>query len=766
MQSSNTYVLNIGAIDGTQVGLAGGKGASLGELARIEGLRVPEGFVVTTDAFAEGLTDDVAAAIGAAVDDGAVYAVRSSATGEDSAGASFAGQHDSFLDVAAADVAEHVRRVWASLGSDRAVAYRERGGDERPPRMAVVVQRMVDAHASGVLFTADPLTGNRTVAKVEAVRGLGDALVSGEAAPEEDVLSTEQLLHLEELGRRIEAHFGRPQDIEWCLDGDGFAIVQARPITTLFPVPVADDEDNHVYVSVGHQQMMTDAMKPLGLSVWQQVAAIPMHEAGGRLFVDVTSRLAAPGMREAMLKALGTSDPLIGDALRSVLARDGFVPTDADTGAAPPAGRPPAPEPIPTDHAIVEELIAHADAAFAQAERAIAPLSGSALLDFVATDIQDMKRVVFDPRVMPVILAAQEATEWLNEHLAAWLGERDAADVLTQSVPDNVTSEMGLALLDVADALRPHAGDLLDAIGDGALDAFLDRYGMRCVGEIDITRARWNERPAALAPVLLSNIRNFAPGEARRRFEQGLQEAEAKERDVLACLDAPRAAEAKAMIDRLRTFSGYREFPKYDIVRRLWVYKRALLGEADRLVAAGVLADASDMEYLTFAQLQEVVRTQHADHDAIERARATFESYTSLTPPRVLTSDGEAVAGRYVGRDDAPPGALLGLAVSAGTVEGRARVVLDLEHADFEPGDILVTTFTDPSWTPAFVTIAGLVTEVGGLMTHGAVIAREYGLPAVVGVQDATRLIEDGQRIRVDGTSGHVEVLADSAPRE
>ena len=506
------YVLGIGELDATQVALAGGKGASLGELARIEGLRVPDGFVVTTDAFAEGLTDDVAAAIGAALEDGASYAVRSSATGEDSEAASFAGQHDSFLNVAAADVVEHVQRVWASLSSERAVAYRERGGVAHAA-MAVVVQRMVDADASGILFTADPLTGNRKVAKVEAVRGLGDALVAGEVAPSDDVLSAEQVLQLEAIGRRIEARFGRPQDIEWCLDGDGFAIVQARPITTLFPIPAAPDDDNHVYVSVGHQQMMTDAMKPLGLSVWQMVAMIPMHEAGGRLFVDVTPRLASPAMRAATLKALETSDPLIGAALRTVLARDGFVPTVPD--AAPPAGGPPAPpEPIPTDHAIVEELIAQSDASLAQLEHAIAPLSGSALLDFVASDIQDMKRVIFDPRVLQVILAAQEATEWLNEHLEAWLGERDAADVLTQSVPDNVTSEMGLALLDVADALRPHAGDLPAAIDGGALDAFLDRYGMRCVGEIDITRPRWNERPAALVPVLLSNIRNFAPGEA------------------------------------------------------------------------------------------------------------------------------------------------------------------------------------------------------------------------------------------------------------
>ncbi|WP_231398358.1 phosphoenolpyruvate synthase [Conexibacter woesei] len=757
MQESKMYVLGIGELDATQVALAGGKGASLGALARIEGLRVPDGFVVTTDAFAEGMTDDVAAAIGAALQDGASYAVRSSATGEDSEAASFAGQHDSFLNVAADDVVEHVQRVWASLSSQRAVAYRERGGVEHAA-MAVVVQRMVDADASGILFTADPLTGNRKLAKVEAVRGLGDALVAGEVAPSDDVLSAEQVLQLETIGRRIEARFGRPQDIEWCLDGDGFAIVQARPITTLFPIPVAKDDDNHVYVSVGHQQMMTDAMKPLGLSVWQMVAMIGMHEAGGRLFVDVTPRLASPAMRAATLKALETSDPLIGAALRTVLARDGFVPTVPD--AAPPAGGPPAPpEPIATDHAIVEELIAQSESSLAQLEHAIAPLSGSALLDFVASDIQDMKRAIFDPRVLQVILAAQEASEWLNEHLEAWLGERDAADVLTQSVPDNVTSEMGLALLDVADALRDRDDDLPAAIDAGALDAFLDRYGMRCVGEIDITRPRWNERPAALAPVLLSNIRNFAPGEGRRHFEQGLQDAQAKERDVLARLNPEQAAETKTMIDRLRTFSGYREYPKYAIVCRLWVYKRALLAEAERLVTAGVLEDASDMSYLTFAQLQDAVRTQSVDRDAIDRARAAFESYTSLRPPRVLTSDGEAVAGSYAARDGAPAGALLGLAVSAGTVEGRARVVLDLEHADFAPGDILVTTFTDPSWTPAFVAIDGLVTEVGGLMTHGAVIAREYGLPAVVGVQDATRLIRDGQRIRVDGTSGYVEVL-------
>jgi pyruvate,water dikinase len=186
------------------------------------------------------------------------------------------------------------------------------------------------------------------------------------------------------------------------------------------------------------------------------------------------------------------------------------------------------------------------------------------------------------------------------------------------------------------------------------------------------------------------------------------------------------------------------------------VYKQALLDEAERLVGADVLREKEDIFYLTFQELQDLVRTNHVDDQLI--SQRTFRANQALTPPRVLTSEGEIVAGAYR-RDDVPTGALIGLPVSAGTIEGRARVILDMAEAELEPGDILVTAYTDPSWSPLFVAIKGLVTEVGGLMTHGAVIAREYGLPAVVGVEHATRLIRDGQRIRVHGTDGYVEIL-------
>jgi pyruvate,water dikinase len=344
---------------------------------------------------------------------------------------------------------------------------------------------------------------------------------------------------------------------------------------------------------------------------------------------------------------------------------------------------------------------------------------------------------------------------------------------------------MGLALLDVADAIRPHPEvvallrgveddgflDELPALRGGseardAIEDYLDRYGMRCVGEIDITRPRWSERPSTLVPVILGNVDNFEPGERARRFERGRRRALEKEQELLQRLRAlpggdEMAAETKRMIDRVRTFIGFREYPKFVIVSRYFAYKQALLREAERLVRAGVLREPEDIEYLTFQELRDVVRTNHVDRQLIRRRREEHRSHRALSTPRVLTSDGEVLSGSFR-RDDLPSGALAGLAVSGGTVEGRARVVLDMARADVEPGDILVTAYTDPSWSPVFVVAAALVTEVGGLMTHGAVIAREYGLPAVVGVEGATQRIRDRQRIRVDGTNGYVELLSAS----
>lgn len=862
-----SYVLGFHEIDQTHVGAVGGKGALLGALSRIEGLRVPAGFCVTTDAFRRVMAEvpsldgwlerltrakpddreeirwcsaeirrtieeiaipgDLAAAIIrplAGLGEQAGYAVRSSATAEDLPAASFAGQQDTYLNVVGTSaILRHVSRCWASLFTERAVVYRLRKGfDQRKVHMAVVVQQMVFPQSAGVLFTADPVTGNRMVASVEASFGLGEALLSGVVNPDlykvrdgevvakavaikqvailaspaggtverklepewqdQPALTDEQVAQIEELGRRIEAHFGCPQDIEWCLAEDGFHILQSRPITTLFPVPVAGDRENHVYLSVGHQQMMTDPMKPLGLSLFQLTAVRPMYEAGGRLFVDVARSLASPASRASILELLGRSDPLMRDALQTMLDRGDFLPSHLDEGSGRmPAGGPAAP--IDTDPSIVEELIRSSEDSIGALQRELGAKSGTALFDFILADLLELQRILFNPKSHQVIMAAMEATWWLNDQLQVWLGEKNATSTLSRSVAGNVTSEMGLALLDLADVIRPHPElvaylqqvsdeDFLDEMAQlpggpearDAMAAFLDRYGVRCVGEIDITRPRWQERPAALLPMILGNIRNAEPGAGKRRFEQGRQEAWAKEQELLERLRTlpdgdQKAAEAKRRIDQIRTFAGYREYPKYGKIRRYFLYKQALLEEAGRLVRARVLREKEDIFYLRFQELHEAVRTNQVDEQLIRRRKDEFESYLMLTPPRVITSEGEVFGGAYR-RDDLPPGALAGMPVSAGVIEGRARVIFDIAGANLEAGDILVTPYTDPSCTPLFLTIKGLVTEAGGLLTHGAVIAREYGLPAIVGVRQATRLIRDGQRIRVHGTEGYVELLS------
>ncbi|MBE9127860.1 phosphoenolpyruvate synthase [Coleofasciculus sp. LEGE 07081] len=867
----SSYVLSFQDIDKTKIMVVGGKGANLGELSRIEGIHVPDGFCLSTVAFKriiwetssinelldqlshllvedrdkigelsgeirrviegiaipEDINEEITRLLSRLGEKNA-YAVRSSATAEDLPTASFAGQQDTYLNIIGKKaIYQHISKCWASLFTERAVIYRlQNGFDHRKVHLSVVVQKMVFPQVAGILFTADPVTSNRKVLSIDASFGLGEALVSGlvnadiykvrngkvidkkistkklaiyalkdggtkeqEIEPERQnrqALTDEQILQLEHIGRKIEAHFGYPQDIEWCLTDDTFYIVQSRPITTLYPIPEATDQDNHVYVSVGHQQMMTDPMKPLGLSLWQLTAARPMYKAGGRLFVDITHDLASPVRREIVVDALGKSDPLIKDALMTILEQGYFIkPLPDDQKELSPGKNNKGISPanfqtqIEYDPTIVSDLIKSNQASIDELKHHIQTKLGADLFDFILEDTQKLKKSLFDPQSLGVIMTAMNASSWLNENMEEWLGEKAVADKLSQSVPNNVTSEMGLALLDVADVIRPYPevieylqhvkddnflDDLVQFNGGqetrNAIYAYLNKYGMRCSGEIDITRTRWSEKPTALIPMILSHIKNFEPGESDRKFEQGRLEALKKEQELLERLkqlpDGEQTAEeTKRKIDLLRNFIGYREYPKYGIVNRYLVYKQALVKEADQLVQANVIHEKEDIYYLTFEEFREVVRTNKLDYEIISKRKDEYKLYEKLTPPRVITSDGEIVAGKYK-RENFPAEAIVGLPVSAGVIEGRARVILNMEDADLEDGDILVTAFTDPSWTPLFVSIKALVTEVGGLMTHGAVIAREYGLPAVVGVDNATKLIKNGQRIRVHGTEGYV----------
>ncbi|MEC3618550.1 phosphoenolpyruvate synthase [Bacillus subtilis] len=865
----SSLVLGLHEIEKTQLSLVGGKGLHLGELSKIQGIQVPEGFCVTTVGYQKAIEQnetlqvlldqltmlkvedrdqignisrkiwqiimevdipsDVVKAVAQYLSqfgEEHAYAVRSSATAEDLPHASFAGQQDTYLNITGVDaILQHISKCWASLFTDRAVIYRMQNGfDHSQVYLSVIVQRMVFPQASGILFTADPITSNRKVLSIDAGFGLGEALVSGLVSADcykvqdgqiidkriatkkmaiygrkeggtetqqidsdqqkAQTLTDEQILQLARIGRQIEAHFGQPQDIEWCLARDTFYIVQSRPITTLFPIPEASDQENHVYISVGHQQMMTDPIKPLGLSFFLLTTAAPMRKAGGRLFVDVTHHLASPDSREVFLKGMGQHDQLLKDALMTIIKRRDFIksiPNDK-TAPNPSRGNADMPAQVENDPTIVSDLIESSQTSIEELKQNIQTKSGSDLFRFILEDIQELKKILFNPKSSVLIRTAMNASLWINEKMNEWLGEKNAADTLSQSVPHNITSEMGLALLDVADVIRPypevidylqHVKDdnFLDELAkfDGgsktrdAIYDYLSKYGMRCTGEIDITRTRWSEKPTTLVPMILNNIKNFEPNVGHRKFEQGRQEALKKEQELLDRLKQlpdgeQKAKETKRAIDIIRNFSGFREYPKYGMVNRYFVYKQALLKEAEQLIEAGVIHEKEDIYYLTFEELHEVVRTHKLDYQIISTRKDEYTLYEKLSPPRVITSDGEIVTGEYK-RENLPAGAIVGLPVSSGVIEGRARVILNMEDADLEDGDILVTSFTDPSWTPLFVSIKGLVTEVGGLMTHGAVIAREYGLPAVVGVENAAKLIKDGQRIRVHGTEGYIEIF-------
>ncbi|PFE60882.1 phosphoenolpyruvate synthase [Bacillus cereus] len=867
----SSFVLDFQEIGKTQLSLVGGKGLNLGKLSNIQGIQVPEGFCITTVGYEKAIEQneelhtllqqltklkmeeraqigeiskkirevimaveipsDVVEAVAhylSLFGNEHAYAVRSSATAEDLPYASFAGQQDTYLNIIGEEaVLQHVRKCWTSLFTERAVMYRMQNEFEHNQvSICVVVQKMVFPEASGILFTADPVTSNRKVVSIDASFGLGEALVSGLVSADNykvkegeitetiiatkkvaiyalkeggtetkqidpaqqklQTLSEQQILQLASIGRQIEAYFGCPQDIEWCLVDDTFYIVQSRPITTLYPIPEVNDEENHVYVSVGHQQMMTDPLKPLGMSLFQLTSFGQRFQAGGRLFVDVAQRLASPTSRELLLNMIGNSEPLIKDALTTVVERDDCItllPEDEKEKSVGKSGPPASSQPqIENNPAIVTDLIKKNQSSIEELKRNMQMKSGVDVLDFILEDIQQLKKILFDPQSMAVIMAGMDASTWINEKMEQWLGEKNAADTLSQSVQNNITSEMGLVLLDVADVIRPYPkiiaylqhvenDNFLDELvqfkgGEKARDAisaFLNKYGMRCSGEIDITKTRWSEKPTTIVPMILNNIRDFEAGASKRKFEEGLQEALKKEEELVDRLQhlpegKQKVEETKRMIRNIRNCIGYREYPKYGMINRYFIYKQALLKEAEQLVQSGVIHEVDDIYYLTFEELHEVVRTNKLDYELIHQQKNEYKLYEKLTPPRVMTSDGEIITGKYK-RENLPVDAIVGLPVSSGVIEGRARVILNMEEANLEEGDILVTAFTDPGWTPLFVSIKGLVTEVGGLMTHGAVIAREYGLPAVVGVENATKLIKDGQRIRVHGTEGYIEVL-------
>jgi phosphohistidine swiveling domain-containing protein len=884
--------LPFGDINRTMLPVIGGKAANLGELTRA-GLPVPPGFCVSTAAYdfvteganldpilddlAETRPDDtarlaelataaraallrarvpsrVAEAITQAYQElgngaSVPVAVRSSATAEDLPHASFAGQQETYLNVVGADsVLDAVRRCWASLWTDRAVSYRASNEiDHRSVRLAVAVQRMVDATLAGILFTANPLTGRRRQAVIDASLGLGEAVVSGAVNPDHFVVNTAtgtiverrlgdkrvavraaagsgtervelaasedeaslsdgQIRALAALGARVEAHYEAPQDTEWAIDADGgIWLLQARPITTLFPLPAAapaTDDNLRVYFSGSVAQGVYRPLTPMGLQAFRLVASAvvtlagrPPHdpdagpafftEAGGRLFFDITSALRSTFGRRVLDLAMRNMEARTAPILQHLTADPRLSPVHTPAWRVLRAvlavlirGRTP-PRIV---QALVRPEVARARARRVAAEfRTAGEVSQGAS---AAERLDTVERVLLGgpPGILPGVppsfgtglIASALAGKLLGD-----LATDDERRVALRAIPHNPTTEMDLALWALAQGVRgdpvatravretppeelarEYRGGTLPLKLQAGLADFLRAYGHRAVAEIDLGLPRWSEDPTYIIGVLANYLRldnpELAPDVQFRKAEQ-----EAEEMMVDLARRATRKGRLRGaligfFLRRARDLSGMREMPKFCIILLFARARELLWPVGEELAKTGRLESADDIFFVTLPEaraalagedLRPLVRGRRAAYDQEMRRRRV---------PRILLSDGTEPEVEAPDASGAADGILLGTAASGGVVTAKARVILDPADARLEPGEILVAPSTDPGWTPLFLTAGGLVMEMGGAMSHGAVVAREYGIPAVVGVPDATERIATGERITVDGSAGTV----------
>jgi rifampicin phosphotransferase len=880
-----TLVVDLADVDSTMINAVGGKALNIGIMS-LGGLPVPGGFCVTTAAYrlvVQQQLDDLMDKLASATDmgvaataeearrrvlaleppaelrttitdhydalgDSEAVAVRSSATAEDLAYASFAGQQDTYLNVVgSASLLDAVRRCWASLWTDRAVSYRNANGiDHRSVALAVVVQRMIEATAAGVMFTANPVTSSRNETVIDASPGLGEAVVSGAVNPDhfvvnsvgrrivarrlgdkrvmitglpgggterrelvdqssEACLDDKQVLQLADLGQQVQRHYGAPQDTEWALDSAGrFWLTQARPITTLYPLPRMHQPGLRVLMCLSLAQGLTRPITPMGIAsirlIGTSVATVikmpppqplagppAMHAPGQRLFMDITGVLRNRIGRKAVIAAFGVMEARASAVLKVLVERPEFSIIKS------------------SDHTVLRHIasalirnrvpvrvvagLANPELAYrgiAATERRLrrtlalpANATATQRVDFVAQRVGDLFLLM--PRTVAyavgglLMLAA-------SRRLLRDVAQPGELQEVLRGLPHNVTTEMDLKLWElteeirddepsravftdmaVPDLLHRYRNRALPPIAQRGLQAFLRRYGHRAVAEIDLGMPRWSDDPSHLLGVISNYLRlDTEDLDPVSQFRAGQAKAESMITSLttrLAERSRVRARLAGWTLRRVRQLAGLRESPKFLLVLALGVMREQLKEVGRELATAERIDQIDDVFFLDLGDARRGLAGEDLRALVAERREKYAQELKRRHIPRLLLSDGTEPEALAI-EADRTDGALAGSPASTGTVTGRARVVLDPVGAHLEPGEILVAPSTDPGWTPLFLTAGGLVMEMGGSNSHGAVVAREYGIPAVVGVPEATHKIETGQLITVDGATGLVTVAA------
>jgi len=768
------------------------------------------------------------------------YAVRSSATMEDSAAWSCAGQFETVLGVSVVNLPEAVRHVWTSMWSQRACSYRMRQeGGAVLQAMAIVIQQQVAADVSGVLFTCDPVRGDRDRMVIEAVAGLGESLVSGRVTPDRWTVSKEPLsivdyrsagrfreprvsdrsksggaedrgvldeamvLELARLGQRIEREQGGPQDIEWAIAGGKVYVLQARPVTTLPAAAPSTVEDRQVWTNVNTAEVMPDVMTPMTWSVMEPLTLrllghyfdkLGIDLAGyrllgqiaGRAYFNLNTLIACarriPGMGEKGITDMFGGQQGLGEIriaeddlpqfrlslLRLACRISGllleFLTFSSGKG-----------------QAILERVRHTVDAEAALDPATLSSAEMALQVSRTAASMAD------DTEAFDLFGMGKTYDMVLYSNCRKWFGDggHSLASRMLVGLGRNENAQAGLDLWGLANMAASHdatrrallAADSFASLRSAlslaeagkeflaAWDRLLQRHGHHCRGELELLNPRWAETPDYVLRQVQSYLRaigeaddNFLKryGTLAERRGQAVTEARRRLRNPL------KRAAMNFLLRKAHGCAPLRESIKSEIVRRGAVVRRWLLELGGRLTAAGLLVDREDVFFLRLDELEETLRPdcdREELHRRVAARRREYQAYQAVTPPPIVVGQFDLRQSQATPSAAESTEVLTGVAVNPGVVVGPARVILRAGEDPIRPGEILVAPFTDPGWTPYFLNAAAIVTDLGGILSHGSVIAREFGIPAVVNVGHATQLIHTGQVLEVDGVKGTVRIL-------
>lgn len=762
-----------------------------------------------------------------------LFAVRSSSPTEDLEGASFAGGYETILGSNPATIFDDIARAFASCLDSRVVVYkRQQGFDTSNPQIAIVVQRQIASEVAGVGFSLNPVTNNYDEAVFNANWGLGETVVAGLATPDtfvvnkvnsvittrllggkqisiwltkdggtyekpdprkdEFTINDAQVLELTKMMAAVEQLYGKPIDIEWCFSQGKLYLLQARPITTYIPLPemlvTAPGARKRLYLDMlVSTQGVYKPLSPLGTStfqilvktvgkhmfktdIWSTVnKSIPIVTEG-KLYANVSNLMAIAG-KDKVAAVLTNMDPLAAQALATIKEKQyeskkpgiRMLPLRLLAG-------------LPSTVIRTLPIIANPETARDKIQRTLSQFENEALAvskqDISIAELTERMLALIVTRILtymvPLIVVSRLALRNLKHMVAT--GEQQELTRLEFALPYNVTTEMGMALSNMAELL-PGGLDLkslenglnrrtLPAVFLDAWDSFIRLYGHRGPEEIDIAAPRYRDNPTMLLN-LLTSMRTEGADTAAQKFARKKAEREETYDRLIASIAKTDPRKARHFHFLYRIFlnlGGYRETHKYYLILALDLIRQRILKEAAKLVQQGKLNSVEQVFDLHIKELDRGIAGDSINLiECAQKNRSVIDRLAKIKhPPALIDSRGLII------RPPRPPvreGEVAGIAISAGVIRGPVKVLNAPDEKPLNKGDVLVARGTDPGWTPLFVNASAVVLEIGGLLQHGALVAREYGLPCVAGIENATSLWQDGTIIEVDGSAGIVRLV-------